>query len=83
MELLLRVLEGIAEVIFEVGGGFKNLTVGFAGETIDLIGELVEVFSVSDLKIGFTFKGVFHADSDAIGDFGGGLEIGAFDDLLG
>ena len=64
---------GIAEVIFEVDGGFENFTVGFAGETIDLIGELVEflICSVLDLKIGFTFKGVFHVDSDAVGDFTG------------
>ena len=61
---------------FEVDA-FKNLTVGFVGnfegEMVDLIGELVEVWicSVLDLKIGFTFKGVFHADSDAVGDFDG------------
>ena len=76
VELLLRVLEGIAEVIFEVDG-FENLTVGFVGDfagktTFGLIGELVEAltFSTLDLKIGFTFKGVFQADSDSTGDFG-------------
>ena len=73
MELLLTILVGIAEVTFEVDGDFENLTVGFVvgftGETIDLIGELLALIgSVLDLKIGFTFKGVFHADSDAIGD---------------
>ena len=71
MELLLRVLVGIAEVTFEVDGDFENLTVGFAvgftGETIDLIGELIEVliFSTLVLKIGFTFNGFFQADSDS------------------
>ena len=68
MELLLRVLVGIAD------GDRENLTVGFAvgftGETIDLIGELPALIgSVLDLKIGFTFKGVFQADSDSTGDF--------------
>ena len=64
---------GIAEVTFEDEDGFENLAVGFAGETpFDLIGELVDVltFATLDLKIGFTFKGVFQADSDSTGDFG-------------
>ena len=73
MELLLRVQVDIVEVIFEDDGGFENLTVGFAGETtLDLIGELLAAIgSVLDLKIGFTFNGVFHADSDSVGDFAG------------
>ena len=62
------------EMIFEVDGDFENLTVGFAvgfaGETIDLIGELDLIFSTLVLKIGFTFKGVFQADSDSTVDFG-------------
>ena len=66
---------GIAEVILQVDGDFENLTVGFAGDfegetVIDLIGELDLIFSTLDLKIGFTFKGVFQADSDSTGDFG-------------
>ena len=83
MELLLRVLVGIAEVAFEVDDGFENLIVGFSvgfagvftgettfvfvfiGESIDLIG------SELDLKIGFTFKGVFHADSGSTGNTDG------------
>ena len=75
MELLPRVLVGITEVFFEVDGGLENLTVdfagNFAGETIDRIGESVEalICSVLDLKIGFTFKGVFHADSGTVDDF--------------
>ena len=77
MELLLRVLVGIEEVILEVDGGFENFTVGFAGETINLIGELVEVliFSILDLKIGFAFEGVFHAEFDSVGDFAGSSVI--------
>ena len=76
MELLLRVLVGIAEEVnFEVDDGFVNLTVDFAGDfkgkTFVLIGDWSEVFSTSDLKIGFTFKGVFHADSDSVEDLGG------------
>ena len=75
MELLLRVLVGIAEVT--VDGDFKNLTVGFAvgftGETtFDLIGELDEglIFSTLVLKIGFTFNGFFQADSGSTGNTG-------------
>ena len=73
MELLLRVLVGI--VTFEVDGDFENLRVdfsgSFAGETsFDFVGELDLIFSTLDLKIGFTFKGVFQADSDSTGDFG-------------
>ena len=75
MELLLRVLVGIEEVTFEVDGDFKNLTVdlagNFKGKTVDFVGELVLIFSTLDLKIGFTFKGVFHADVDSVGDFTG------------
>ena len=81
MELLLRVLKGIVGVVFEVDGDFEeNLTVGFAvgfagsftGETmVDFIGESIDLIgSELDLKIGFTFKGVFQADSDSTGDFG-------------
>ena len=71
MELLLRVLVDIVEVIFEDDGGFENLTVGFAvgftGETtFDLIGELT--FSTLDLKIGFTFDGFFQADFGSMGN---------------
>ena len=78
MELLLRVLIGIAEVVivgdFKNFGdfeNFENLTVGFAvgftGERLfDLIGELI--FLTSDLKIGFTFNGFFQADSGLMGD---------------
>ena len=66
---------GIAEVIFEVDGGFENLTVDFAGnftgKTFVLIGDWAEVFSILDLKIGFAFKGVFHADSDSVDEFTG------------
>ena len=82
VELLLRVLVDIVEVIFEddedfENGDFENCTVGFAGEMIDLIGKLVEflICSVLDLKIGFAFKGVFHADVDSVGDFAGSSVI--------
>ena len=70
MELLLRVLIGIAEVFLDEGD-FENLIVDFVGKTFVLIGDCSEVFSMLDLKIGFTFKGVFHADSDSVEDLGG------------
>ena len=66
MELLPRVLAGIVEVFLDEGD-FENLTVGdFKGKTFVLIGDWSGVFSMLDLKIGFTFKGVFHADSDSV-----------------
>ena len=80
VELLLRVLVGIAEEVnFEVDDGFENLAVDFAGDfkgkTFVLIGDWSEVFSTSDLTIGFTFKGVSHADSDSVEDLGGSSAV--------
>ena len=94
MELLLRVLVGIAEE----DGDFENLTVGFeigfeegnleGNALFDLIGELlVAIGSALDLKIGFTFNGFFQADSvsDLTGNtsFGGSsASFGALEGIL-
>ena len=68
VELLLRVL-GTCDLALEVVDS-ENLTVDFAGKLVDLICEIWSFYTL-DLKIGFTFKGVFHADSDSVEDFGG------------
>ena len=59
--------------MFSKVDGSENLTVdfegSFEGELVDLIGELVEEFvsfGTSFLKIGSTFKGVFHAEFAAV-----------------